>query len=204
MNCSKRWAALRDRFRVGQFQLAVILDEHRVAGWFEEQDRGCRCSNREAGRDYAGPSRQRRFEIALAEGGTAATFAAFDERDVEAKSFENFDRGDADVRFVVADKGIVPKNDFAARPGAAVCDRRIISAALAERRYMFVKPAIETLLRVMRQTDVCRLIPATFRIKRRIIGESRLAFASAGIMQPSRPNKSTLLRIRSRSGKPSR
>lgn len=54
------------------------------------------------------------FEIALAEGGAAAAFAAFDERDVEAKGFEDFDGGDADVRFVVTDEGVVPEDDLAA------------------------------------------------------------------------------------------
>jgi hypothetical protein len=54
------------------------------------------------------------FEVALAEGGAAAAFAAFDERHVVTKSFKDFDGGDADVRFVVTDKGVVPKDDFAA------------------------------------------------------------------------------------------
>src|SRR6266404_3812725 len=96
--------------------------------------------------------RGRRFEIALAEGRTPAAFAAVDERDLEPKSFQNFDRRDPDMRLVITNEGVVPENDLAAAIAvASVCDRRIISAALAERRYMLAKPPIEALLRVMRQ-----------------------------------------------------
>ena len=92
-----------------------------------------------------------RVEISLAESGTATAFAVLHERDVERKRFEDFDGGDADVRLMVTDEGVVPENDVAAFPVAAVHDRRIRFSAVIDRRYMMMKPCIEALLRVMRQ-----------------------------------------------------
>src|SRR3977135_1028902 len=128
-------ASARDRFGIGQFQFAVVLDEHGVAGRFEEQDGGAGVRSAkeiEVMPAHLGSS----FEIALTESRTAAAFPAFDERDFVTKSFEDFDRGDADVRFVVTDEGVVPKDDLAAIPVAAVCDRRVpVGSAVSSGRY---------------------------------------------------------------------
>jgi len=47
----------------------------------------------------------------------AAAAAAFHERDLEAERFKNTHRGDADVRLVIAHKGVVPENDAPALSG---------------------------------------------------------------------------------------
>src|SRR4051812_49433765 len=92
-----------------------------------------------------------RIEISLAKGRTTAAFAPVRQRDVEAERFEHFDRCNPDVRLVIADERVVPQNDVAALPVAAVYDRRLAVSAVIDRRYMFLKPTVETLFRVMRQ-----------------------------------------------------
>ena len=57
----------------------------------------------------------RRIEVADAEGGPAATAPAHRQLDLEPCGFEHFHRGDADVRFVIAHKGVVPQHHPAAR-----------------------------------------------------------------------------------------
>jgi hypothetical protein len=88
-----------------------------------------------------------RFQVALTESGASAAFAAFDQRDREPKRLQHLDRGDADMRLVIAHERIVPENDFATfgRVGAL---RRPDAAA---RRPYLMKPAIEPLPGVMRQ-----------------------------------------------------
>src|ERR1700682_4890001 len=98
------------------------------------------------------------FQVALTEGGPATAFAAFHQRNTETKCFKDFDCSDANMWLVITNECIVPKNNFAARPVAAVGagpgsdrrDRRMPISALMERRYMFLKPVVEALTRVMR------------------------------------------------------
>ena len=49
------------------------------------------------------------IEISLAERRTAAAFAVCHQFDFKAQRFEDFDRGDADVRLVITNKCVVPQ-----------------------------------------------------------------------------------------------
>src|SRR5580765_4805372 len=107
-------ASAGDVFGVRQAELAIVFDEHRVARGFEEKN----------GRILRVLSEQREIvltqldgliEISLAECGSTATLASGGQSDFESCGFENFYSGDADMRFMVADKGVVPENDSAAR-----------------------------------------------------------------------------------------
>ncbi len=72
------------------------------------------------------PSEAGRFiQISLAEGRTAAAFAVHRQLDLKAESFEHRDGGDADLRLVIADKSIIPKNDFAALVAGIVDSCRV-------------------------------------------------------------------------------
>jgi hypothetical protein len=51
------------------------------------------------------------IEISLAKGRTSAAAPIFHKRDFEAERLEHFDCRDADVRFVVADKCVIPEDD---------------------------------------------------------------------------------------------
>ena len=53
----------------------------------------------------------RQIEISLAERRPATALAFGRERDFKAERFQDLDRSDPNVRFVITDKGIVPKND---------------------------------------------------------------------------------------------
>lgn len=54
------------------------------------------------------------IEISLAERGASATFASGRQSNFEACSFEDFHRGNADVRLMIANESVVPKNDTTA------------------------------------------------------------------------------------------
>src|SRR5213593_3816300 len=74
-------------------------------------------------------------QVALTEGGPAATFAPAEERHLKAERFQHPDRGDADVWLVIAHKGIIPQEDLAAA--------RVVAGATV------FEPAIESLGGVM-------------------------------------------------------
>ena len=77
-------------------------------------------------------------EAADAERGAAAIFAALREDNLEPGGFEHGDGRDADMGLVVADEGVVPEDDAAARGGA-------FRVAL-----VFREPGVETLQREFR------------------------------------------------------
>ena len=54
------------------------------------------------------------IEVSLAKCRSAAAAPMFHERHFEAERFQHFHRCNADVRFVIPHKCVVPKNDFAA------------------------------------------------------------------------------------------
>ena len=60
------------------------------------------------------------IEVSLAKCRATAAAAIFHERHFEAERFQHFHRCNADVRFVVPHKCVVPKNDVAAVPVAAL------------------------------------------------------------------------------------
>ena len=64
----------RDRFAVVEFQLTIIVDEHRVTRGFEEDDGRSRVREQ---RDVMRAELRRVIEIALTERRTAAAFAVF-------------------------------------------------------------------------------------------------------------------------------
>ena len=63
---------------------------------------------------------RRDIEISLTECWTSAAAAILYERNFETERFQHFHRGDADVRLVVADECVVPKNDGASLVAAGV------------------------------------------------------------------------------------
>src|SRR5205809_862671 len=79
-------AALRDRLGIGQLQLAIILDEHRVAGWFEEQNGRVRIRSAKK-IEIMPPHFASRIEIALAERRPAAAFPVLHQRNLKSKHF---------------------------------------------------------------------------------------------------------------------
>ncbi len=54
------------------------------------------------------------IEISLAERWPAAALPIFYKRNVKAERLQYFHRSDADVRFVITHKGVVPEDDLAA------------------------------------------------------------------------------------------
>src|SRR5438132_11912782 len=76
-------------------------------------------------------------EISLAERRPPTTLAALCERDFKASSFQHLHGGDADVRFVITDEGVVPQNHATAKS--------VLRTGVAR------KPFVKSLLRVMRQ-----------------------------------------------------
>src|SRR6516165_6787934 len=56
------------------------------------------------------------IEISYAECWSSAALPIFCERNLESECFQNFHSGDADVRFVIAHKGVGPKDDVATLP----------------------------------------------------------------------------------------
>src|SRR4029453_8376595 len=98
-----------DGLRAGQFQLAVILDEHRVTRWLEEKNRSVPPGAMEQIKIM--PSEAGCFlEVCLDERGSPGTFAVCEKRDLEAERFQNFDGSDPDVWFVITDESVVPEN----------------------------------------------------------------------------------------------
>src|SRR4051812_48288239 len=70
-------ATARDFLGVGQLQFAIIFNEHRIARRFEKQNRSVAVRAVKPIKIVAAHL-ARCFEIALTEGGAAATFAVFD------------------------------------------------------------------------------------------------------------------------------
>src|SRR5271155_2105044 len=118
----------RNALSVRQFQFAIILDEHRVAGRLEKNDGrvvGFMVQQREIM-----PSEPCGFiKIAHAEGRASAAFAFPRESDFEPGGFEHGDGGDADFRLVITSERVIPKNDT--------------STVGSLKRRTFRKPAIE-------------------------------------------------------------
>ena len=54
------------------------------------------------------------IEVSLAKCRSTAAAAVLHERDFESERFKHFHRGNADVRFVIPHKCVVPENDGAA------------------------------------------------------------------------------------------
>ena len=61
------------------------------------------------------------IEVSMAERRATAAAAVFYERNFESKRFEHFHGSNADVRFVITHKGVVPKDNFAAFPKERRC-----------------------------------------------------------------------------------
>ena len=72
------------------------------------------------------------IEVSLAECRATAAAAIFHERHFESERFEYFHRCNADVRFVIPHKCVVPKNDVAA---VLVCDAALCDALLVRTRH---------------------------------------------------------------------
>ena len=117
-------------------QLAVIFHEHRITGRLKKKYRGIVCVVMEQG-EIVLPEAERLIEVPLTERRAATTFPVPDDFDLEASGLKNFDGSEANVRFVVTDEGVIPKNHTT--PG-----RNMIRGALP-------KPFIESAPRVMRQ-----------------------------------------------------
>ena len=69
---------------------------------------------------------------------------------MEAECFQHFHRRDPDVRLIVTDECVVPKDDFTV---AAVYARRPIISAVTDRRYRYGvirEPSIKPFIRVLR------------------------------------------------------
>ena len=109
--------ARRDCLRLGQIEFAIILDKHRVTRRLEKEDWSGVAGCMEQFEIISSQSRGF-FQVSLAEGGTSAAFAIRRKHDFETECFEDRDGGNADLRLVVADKSVIPKNDFAAQAAA--------------------------------------------------------------------------------------
>ena len=55
------------------------------------------------------------IEIPLAKRRASAALTALEQVDFVAGALEDFDRGNADIGFMIADERVVPKNDAATR-----------------------------------------------------------------------------------------
>src|SRR5262245_31568265 len=115
------------------------------------------------------------IEISLAECRSSATTAILHERDFESDRLEHFRRSDADMRFVVAHKRVVPKNDGASAvaaggDGGVVALGKSLAAGVTAPGYSLLgKPSVEAFASVMRhgassgnsdcflQCEACRL-----------------------------------------------
>src|SRR5206468_9708553 len=91
-------------------------------------------------------------EISLTEGRASAAAPVFYERNFESERFQNLNRSDSDVRFVITHKSVVPKDDIAFARDAA--PRRPVGA---KRRayHVFHKPIIEAFGCVTGQGTFC-------------------------------------------------
>src|SRR4051812_17598775 len=83
-----------DLVSVWQAQLAIVFDEHRVAGWLKEKDGRVLRVPHEQGEVLLAEFRGF-VEISLAESGAPATFAAHGQNDFETGGFEDFHGSDA-------------------------------------------------------------------------------------------------------------
>src|SRR5262249_49581692 len=131
-------AAARDFVNALKVQLTVIFNEHRIAGRLQKEDRGIFRVAVEQGQ-IVGSQLCSFLEMPLAEGGAATAFAAGGQGDVVTGGLKDFHGGDANVRVVIADEGVVPENDSAA--GATSIHRSLVP----------VEPRIETLPGIVRQ-----------------------------------------------------
>ncbi len=103
-----------DVLRALQLKFAVILHEHGVARRLQKKDgRGVHVPVQQRQVVLAEP--RRLVEVALAEGRPPATLPANGQGHLEPGGFEDLHRRDADMRLVVAHKGVVPEHDPAAR-----------------------------------------------------------------------------------------
>src|ERR1044071_7807191 len=96
-------------------------------------------------RDVVSAEFSRVIEIALAEGRPATTLAPFRKQHLETERFQHCHGGDANLRFVITDKGIVPEDFFAPPLVPAVYARRIVDSlcvrsAVIDRRYRMRPP----------------------------------------------------------------
>ena len=104
------------------------------------------------------------IEVSLAECGATAAATVFYERNFESERFEHFHGSDADVRFVIAHKRVVPK-DHGATAVAAGVDRGSSAGVTAPgysggvrrggRPTMSAKPFVEAFTCVMGQRASC-------------------------------------------------
>ena len=104
------------------------------------------------------------IEVSLAECRSSAAAAIFYERNFESERFQHFHRGNADVRFVIPHKCVVPKNDVAAfeerrfvPPACAleIALPLLVASAAADAATMFRKPFVEAFSCVMGQRTSC-------------------------------------------------
>jgi len=135
-------ATLRGFISSSQTQFAIVLREHRIAGWFQEDDgnitrnagRG-RPANPQAGspphicglpiadcgfgliEELEIVSAQTRgfVEVALAKGRAAATASGARKQNFKTRRFQHGQCGPANVRFIIAHEGVVPENHRPAR-----------------------------------------------------------------------------------------
>src|SRR5271165_96057 len=100
----------------GLAQFAIILGEHGKAGGLEKQDGGVvRVPNEHPKIVLAQPACL--AQVALAERRPAAAFASGGQADLKSGGFQHLDRRNPDVRFVVANEGVVPEYDPAPSGG---------------------------------------------------------------------------------------
>src|SRR5262249_8415263 len=101
---------------------------------------------------------RRGIEISLTEGWASAAASIFYQCNFEPERFEYFHCGDADVRFVVAHKGVIPENHMpsavagVADSGSSERGKLSRLTGITDPGYrMSFKPRVEALLCVMRQ-----------------------------------------------------
>jgi hypothetical protein len=114
--------------RVLEVQFEVLLNEHRIAGGFQKDNRqaGLLVKQPQVVPAVAGSE----GKVSLAKGRSAAALPAADNSDLKPSRFQQQNGRLANVRFVVTDEGIIPEQDLAA------------AAAL---RSAASKPSVETL-----------------------------------------------------------
>src|SRR3954469_20433214 len=103
------------------------------------------------------------IEISLAERRPATAFPPIHQRNLEPESFENFDCRHPNVRLVVADEGVVPKDDVAPgrdaalrRPRDSFDSQAWIRSVPRPCQGTGMKPPVEPPLRIMRQRPAIR------------------------------------------------
>jgi hypothetical protein len=111
-------AARGDAFGPRDAEFAIILNKHGITGRLQKDHGAFRVVFGQklyvvacVGSDGV--------EMSLAEGGPAATLASGGQRDLIAGGFQDGHGGDADVRFMIANEGVVPEEDATAVAGGA-------------------------------------------------------------------------------------